>query len=447
MVYIGGDTTTRCYDLYIGRVHQWDSNFPGFAPVAVQIRFTFGGYVEAISAKSSGGVLAVHDSEDIHFGEVASYDDRSDTVSAVYIASDTTDKRLIFDNIYIDMTSPFLAIRAGGVDCTYNNVLVRGNWSGGSGLSDASTTNISVRGSRNTLRNVNVIDKGLGRLAVAIDDAADNKHVIDGFRGTGIFRGISVIASASADIALNPLGITFAAGITNSGAAATGLMAFVGTPTLVTARRPVRVKTYTLGSAVTWREDMFDYSYFRFDQGSANTITIQNPNAATMGMETTFEFVNTFGAAVGAITFGTDWIGKNGATATIAPPSIGLRKVIHFKHDGVKWQEQVHLPLDSANLVGANVGDASALTLTFGIDAPTQRWATNLTANRTAKFLNTNAQNGAAFRVVRTGLGAFNLDVQRADATSLKTIVGALAAYVDIAFDGTNWILTGYGTL
>lgn len=91
--------------------------------------------------------------------------------------------------------------------------------------------------------------------------------------------------------------------------------------------------------------------------------------------------------------------------------------------------------------VSADRGDTSQ-TLTVGTDEPRQRWATNLTANRTVTLSTTGAKNGDAFRVVRTGLGAFNLDVG-----GLKTIVGALAAFVDVGFDGTAWRLTGYGTL
>jgi len=92
-------------------------------------------------------------------------------------------------------------------------------------------------------------------------------------------------------------------------------------------------------------------------------------------------------------------------------------------------------------LVSADRGDTSQ-TLTAGVDAPTQRWATALTANRTVTLSTTNAGNGDTFRVVRTGLGAFTLDVG-----GLKTIPSATAAFVDVAFDGTTWILAGYGTL
>jgi len=82
------------------------------------------------------------------------------------------------------------------------------------------------------------------------------------------------------------------------------------------------------------------------------------------------------------------------------------------------------------------------VTLTVGVDVPTQRFATALTANRTVTLSGTNARNGDRFRVVRSGLGNFTLIVG-----GLKTIPSATAAFVDVEYDGSSWILTGYGTL
>lgn len=90
--------------------------------------------------------------------------------------------------------------------------------------------------------------------------------------------------------------------------------------------------------------------------------------------------------------------------------------------------------------VSANVGDASK-TLVMS-DEETQRFATALTANRTVTLPTTDVYKGAKFRVVRTGLGAFTLDVG-----GLKTIPSATAAFVDVEYDGSAWRLSGYGTL
>lgn len=90
--------------------------------------------------------------------------------------------------------------------------------------------------------------------------------------------------------------------------------------------------------------------------------------------------------------------------------------------------------------VSADHGDAN-VTLTMK-DLPIQRFATNLTANRTVTLPTTGVYNGAVFRIVRAGLGAFTLNVG-----GLKTIPANTAAFVDLAHDGTAWRLTGYGTL
>ncbi len=100
-----------------------------------------------------------------------------------------------------------------------------------------------------------------------------------------------------------------------------------------------------------------------------------------------------------------------------------------------------HGPAQRPPRVSADRGDTSQ-TLTAGTDAPTQRWATTLTADRAITLSTTGAVNGDRFRIVRTGLGAFTLDVG-----GLKTIPSATAAWVDVEFDGTAWRLTGYGTL
>lgn len=91
--------------------------------------------------------------------------------------------------------------------------------------------------------------------------------------------------------------------------------------------------------------------------------------------------------------------------------------------------------------VSADRGDTSP-TLTAGVNEVTQRFATTLTANRTVTLSGTGAVKGHRFRVVRTGLGAFTLDVG-----GLKTIPSATAAWVEVEHDGTAWRLTGYGTL
>ena len=91
--------------------------------------------------------------------------------------------------------------------------------------------------------------------------------------------------------------------------------------------------------------------------------------------------------------------------------------------------------------VSADNGDAD-VTLQADTAARWQRFATTLTANRTVTLSTTNAIRGDTFRVIRTGLGNFTLNVG-----GLKTIPSATAAFVDVVFTGAAWVLAGYGAL
>jgi len=101
--------------------------------------------------------------------------------------------------------------------------------------------------------------------------------------------------------------------------------------------------------------------------------------------------------------------------------------------------DELHAHYVESSNVSADRGDAN-VTLVAGVDEPTQRFATTLTANRTVTL--GAGYKGAWFRVARTGLGAFTLDVG-----GLKTIPNSTAAFVDVDHDGTAWRLTAYGTL
>jgi len=102
---------------------------------------------------------------------------------------------------------------------------------------------------------------------------------------------------------------------------------------------------------------------------------------------------------------------------------------------------QIIQALLAAESISDDRGDA-AVTLTSMVDETTQRFATALTANRIVTLATAGASRGDSFRVVRTGLGAFTLDVG-----GVKTIPSATAAFVDVQFDGTAWRLVGYGVL
>lgn len=96
--------------------------------------------------------------------------------------------------------------------------------------------------------------------------------------------------------------------------------------------------------------------------------------------------------------------------------------------------------LPQQDFISADRGDAS-ITLNAGTDVPIQRFATALTQNRTVT-LGTGA-NGAWFTIVRSGLGAFTLDV----GPGLKTLPIGTATWCDVGHTGAGWILLRDGTL
>lgn len=91
--------------------------------------------------------------------------------------------------------------------------------------------------------------------------------------------------------------------------------------------------------------------------------------------------------------------------------------------------------------VSADAGDADK-TLQPGYDDELQRWATTLTADRAVTLGTTGAAEGDHFRIVRTGAGAFNLNVGTGPLKAL-----AANEWCEVTYDGSAWVLAGYGAL
>lgn len=107
----------------------------------------------------------------------------------------------------------------------------------------------------------------------------------------------------------------------------------------------------------------------------------------------------------------------------------------------------------ASNGIGDDRGDATT-TLIWGLDAEVQRFATTLTANRTVHISKTAEAGqaiparGARFRIVRTGLGSFTLTLLNGfSGTTIKALPSATAAWAEVEFNGSDWVLTGYGAL
>lgn len=94
--------------------------------------------------------------------------------------------------------------------------------------------------------------------------------------------------------------------------------------------------------------------------------------------------------------------------------------------------------------VSADRGDSNQ-TITAGTDAPIQRWATALTADRTVTLSTTGAVNGDAFTVKRSGGdtgGPWNLNVGTGP---LKALLAG--EWCDVVYNGSAWELLRHGTL
>lgn len=94
----------------------------------------------------------------------------------------------------------------------------------------------------------------------------------------------------------------------------------------------------------------------------------------------------------------------------------------------------------SLHHISADRGDAD-VTLNADQDVPIQQFSTTLTANHTVTLGTGFA--GAWFRIVRTGLGLFTMDI----GPGLKTLPSATAAWAEVGHTGSGWVLTAQGVL
>lgn len=101
------------------------------------------------------------------------------------------------------------------------------------------------------------------------------------------------------------------------------------------------------------------------------------------------------------------------------------------------------LPTAGVQALSADKGDADA-TLTIGSSEASARWASALSADRTATLATTGAWPGAKFRVIRqeSASGAFALNVVVGSTRLLRLAPGQWA---DFECTGSTWILTGFG--
>jgi hypothetical protein len=98
--------------------------------------------------------------------------------------------------------------------------------------------------------------------------------------------------------------------------------------------------------------------------------------------------------------------------------------------------------IDGAPTVRGDTG----VTLLAGTNSPEQRFESALTANRSVILSNTGAVTGDRFRIVRTGLGAFSLNIFNGSLVLIKAIPASTQGWVEAVYDG-GWKLSEYGLL
>lgn len=133
-----------------------------------------------------------------------------------------------------------------------------------------------------------------------------------------------------------------------------------------------------------------------------------------------------------------------GALCTLWAP--GSFAEVRYDAGTGAWILEKQGVLESGEKAGitADNGDAS-VTLTVGTSFNEQRWATVLTAERTATLASADASIGSKFRVVRdeAATGNFSLIVT-GSAQLIRLAPGQWATFL---FTGSAWVLSGWGCL
>lgn len=140
-------------------------------------------------------------------------------------------------------------------------------------------------------------------------------------------------------------------------------------------------------------------------------------------------------------------LATSGATtlATLRAPGEWAR--VRYDAGTATWILEAYglLPSAEVRAVSADNGDAS-VNLTIGTSERTQRWATALTAERTADLQATSVHSGARFRIERmeTASGGFALAVKTGASVLARLATGQ---WCEVEHTGAAWIVVGFGNL
>lgn len=145
----------------------------------------------------------------------------------------------------------------------------------------------------------------------------------------------------------------------------------------------------------------------------------------------------------------TNWMVHHFQTGTGARRQIGYRlnRALTRAHDGVSWGAWEGLGRQHGVLT---VSTDAAATVTWGTQGPSVLHTATLTADRNLTLNGPSSgyglTTGSVCKVTRTGAGAFNVVVRDGVAPStLKNL--ATNQWCEATFNGTNWVLTQFGSL
>ena len=120
------------------------------------------------------------------------------------------------------------------------------------------------------------------------------------------------------------------------------------------------------------------------------------------------------------------------------PP--GISGTVDVQFNGQRW-ELLRSTVPDSEGVGGDVGDSN-VSLTVGSSPRVVRFITPLTTNRTVTLSAASAKNGSKFRILRVNANSRTVNVG-----GIKTLPASSDSWVDVEYEGSAWIVTGFGSL
>lgn len=182
-------------------------------------------------------------------------------------------------------------------------------------------------------------------------------------------------------------------------------------------------------------------------------IAAQKSSTITTAYGIAQEGANDLNFFAGPVRFGSSTAATNPISVTGNADISGNLSVADEAYDSTTWNGSANVPTKNAirDKIEAMAIGTAGVTEHSGDSNTSYTWGTTkrvlllsgtLTAGRTLTLNTSGAVEGAMVRIVRTGAGAFDWSVGTGP---LKLL--AANTWCDVAYNGSAWILVGYGTL